>query len=110
MKKYKTYREVRNTFSPESQKRITARAKQIKEELRILRTVREMAGVSQEELAERLDVKQPYISQLEGRENITLTTLVGVISALGGSVDIVINFPEKESVCFAEIETVFSSQ
>ncbi|NET57243.1 MAG: helix-turn-helix transcriptional regulator [Symploca sp. SIO2E6] len=110
MTKYKTYREVRNTFSPESQKRIAARAEQIKEELRILRTVREMAGVSQEELAERLDVKQPYISQLEGRENITLSTLVGVISALGGSVDIVINFPEQEPVCFAEIETVFSSQ
>ncbi|NEQ69457.1 MAG: hypothetical protein F6K21_28985 [Symploca sp. SIO2D2] len=55
MKKYKTYREVRNTFSPESQKRITACAEQIKEELRILRTVREMAGLSQEEITEQLE-------------------------------------------------------
>ncbi|NES17553.1 MAG: helix-turn-helix transcriptional regulator [Symploca sp. SIO3E6] len=106
MTTYKTYKDIRKNFSSEAQERIAAGANKIREELKILRTVREMAGVSQEELAERLDVKQPYISQLEARENITLSTLVGVINALGGSVDITINFPEKEPVCFSHIETI----
>ncbi|HBL14489.1 MAG TPA: transcriptional regulator [Cyanobacteria bacterium UBA11162] len=105
---YKTYKEVRSGFSSEAQARITAGANLIREELKILRTLREVVGISQEELAERLNVKQPYISQLEGRENITLNTLVGVIVALGGSVDITINFPEKAPVCFSRIETLLS--
>ena len=107
---YKTYKEVRNSFSPEAQARITAGANNIREELKILRTLREVAGISQEELAERLDVKQPYISQLEGRENITLNTLVGVVVALGGSIDITINFPEKAPVSFSRIQTLLSGK
>ncbi|MEQ9000121.1 MAG: XRE family transcriptional regulator [Coleofasciculus sp. B1-GNL1-01] len=107
---HKTYKEVRNNFSPEAKARITAGANKIREELKIIRTIREVAGLSQEELAERLEVKQPYISQLEGRENITLNTLVGVVVALGGSVDITINFPEKEPVCFSRIETLLSAK
>lgn len=108
MTTYKTYKEVRNNFSTEAKARITDGANKIREELKILRTLREIAGISQEELAKRLDVKQPYISQLEGRENITLNTLVGVVAALGGSVDITINFPEKEPVCFSRVETLLS--
>ncbi len=81
-----------------------------RKQYRFIRTLREVAGISQEELAERLDVKQPYISQLEGRENITLNTLVGVVVALGGSIDITINFPEKAPVSFSRIETLFSGK
>ncbi|MEQ8381080.1 MAG: helix-turn-helix transcriptional regulator [Coleofasciculus sp. A1-SPW-01] len=107
---HKTYKEVRKGFSPEAKARITDGANKIREELKIIRTLREITGLSQEELAERLDVKQPYISQLEGRENITLNTLVGVVVALGGSVDITINFPEKEPVCFSHVETLLAAK
>ncbi|HBB32362.1 MAG TPA: hypothetical protein DDZ80_08705 [Cyanobacteria bacterium UBA8803] len=103
---YKTYKEVRNGFSTEAQARITAGANLIREELKILRTLREVAGISQEELTEIINVKQPYISQLEGGENITLNTLVRVVVALGGSVDIKINFPDKDPIYFSGIETI----
>ncbi|MCP2730790.1 helix-turn-helix domain-containing protein [Limnofasciculus baicalensis] len=105
---YKTYKEVRNGFSPEAQARITAGANKIREQLKILRTLREVAGISQEELAERLDVKHPDISQLEEREEIALNTLVEVVVALGGSLDITINFPEKAPISFSRIETILS--
>ncbi len=50
---------------------------------------RQAAGLTQEELAELLAVRQSYIWQVEGRENITLGTLIGAIAAMGGSIGIV---------------------
>ncbi|MDJ1169185.1 MULTISPECIES: hypothetical protein [Roseofilum] len=105
MRKYKTYKEIRSTFSPESQQRIAAGAQKIKEELRILETVGEMAGISPDELAERFNIEPLDLSPVEGQENITFNKLLAIISALGGSVDIVINFPEKDPAHFSEVET-----
>jgi ribosome-binding protein aMBF1 (putative translation factor) len=51
-----SYKEKRKQFSPEAQERISAKADEIRNELRILRAVRELTGISQEELAEKLEV------------------------------------------------------
>jgi transcriptional regulator with XRE-family HTH domain len=67
------------------------------------------AGLTQEELADLLEVRQSYISQVEARENITLSTLISTITAMGGSIDLTVNFPEKPPVQFSQIETSFSS-
>ena len=67
-------REKRQQFSPEAQARISAGVQEIKNQIRILRAIREASGLSQEKLAERLDVGQSYISRLERRDNITLAT------------------------------------
>lgn len=104
-----SYREKRKQFSPEAQERIRAKADDIRDELRILRTVRELTGISQEELAERLEVGQSYVSRLERRDNITLATLVRIIDALGGSIDITINLPERAPVKFPHLERLIPS-
>lgn len=100
-----SYKEKRKQFSQKAQKRISAKADEIRNEIRILRAVREITGISQEELAERLDVGQSYVSRLERRDNITLATLVRIIDALGGSIDITVNLPEREPVKFSHLET-----
>lgn len=105
--KHRTYRQIRSEFSPEMQQEISEGAGQIRAGLKILSAARQAAGLTQEELAELLDVRQSYISQVESRENITLSTLIGVISAMGGSVDLTINFPEKPPLQYPKIETVF---
>jgi ribosome-binding protein aMBF1 (putative translation factor) len=88
-----SYKEKRKQFSPEAQARISAGAQEIRNELRILRAIREASGLSQEELADRLEVGQYYISRLERRDNITPATLAGITQALGGSIEIAINLP-----------------
>jgi transcriptional regulator with XRE-family HTH domain len=88
---------------------ISAGADQIRTGLKILSTVRQAAGLTQEELADLLEVRQSYISQVEARENITLTTLISMIAAMGGSIDLTDNFPEKPPVQFSQIETSFLS-
>jgi transcriptional regulator with XRE-family HTH domain len=107
--KHRTYAQIKQEFSPERQAKIQAGAEKIRKELKILTTVRQLAGITQEELADLLDVRQSYISQVENRENITLNTLVEVITAMGGSIDITVNFPEKPSIQFSQIETLFDS-
>ena len=54
----KSYKEKRQEFSPEAQARMSAVAQEIKNKIRILRAIREASGLSQEELAERLEVGQ----------------------------------------------------
>jgi len=104
-----SYKEKRKQFSMEAQERISVKASEIRNELRILRAVRELTGISQEELAERLEVGQSYISRLERRDNVTLATLVRIIDALGGSIDITINLPERAPVKFPHLETLARS-
>jgi transcriptional regulator with XRE-family HTH domain len=104
----KSYQEKRKQFSPEAQKRITDRAQEIKDELHILKAIREITGMSQEVLAERLEVCQSYISRLERRDNITLATLANIIRVLGGSIEITIHLPEREPVKFSHLEALFA--
>jgi DNA-binding transcriptional regulator YiaG len=48
----KSYKEKRQEFSPEAQARISVCAQEIRNEIRILRAIREASGLSQEELAD----------------------------------------------------------
>lgn len=43
-------------------------------------------GLSQAELAERLEVQQPGVSKLERRQNLELNTLRSVVNALGSTI------------------------
>jgi transcriptional regulator with XRE-family HTH domain len=106
-RKHRAYREIRQEFSPERQQKISAGAAKINTGLKILSTVRQAAGITQEELAELLDVGQSHISQMESRDNITLATLISAITAMGASIDLTIKFPEKPSLHFSQIETLF---
>lgn len=65
-----------------------------------LREVREEQGLTQVELAERMHVKQPTVSQLERGEleRAGLSTIKAYVEALGGSVEIVADFGDKRVV------------
>lgn len=53
-----------------------------------IRKHRMAAGISQEELAARMNVDQGYVSKLEaGQRNPTITTIEGAASALGITTD-----------------------
>lgn len=54
-----------------------------------LRALREAAGLTQEELAQRVDVTQSQLSKLERREDFRLSTLRRYVAALDGQLEIV---------------------
>lgn len=59
-----------------------------------LREIREhLCDLSQEELAELLDVTQGYVSKLERHEDMQVSKLYELVTALGGEVEIHARFP-----------------
>ncbi len=84
--------------SPESQVRIKARAAELIAEELALRDLRRAKKVTQEEVAERLGGRQVYVSRLEKRADMKLSTLRDYVHALGGDLQLMVTFPEGETV------------
>ena len=65
-----------------------------------LREVREEQGVTQKELAARMDLTQPTISALESGDldRSGLATLKAYIEALGGTVEVIATFGNRKLV------------
>ncbi len=53
-----------------------------------LKTLREAAGLTQEELAERIDVNQSQLSRIEKRDDFLVSTLQRYVEALGGKLEV----------------------
>lgn len=53
-----------------------------------LRALREAAGLTQGELAQRVDITQSQLSKMERREDYRISTLRRYVEALGGSLEI----------------------
>lgn len=64
------------------------------ETLIALHELREELGMTQGEVARGLDVSQPYVSKLENRGDMSLSTLAEYLSILGGRLEIRVAFPE----------------
>ena len=61
-----------------------------------LAEVRESRKITQNELAGRMNINQAAVSKLENRAGISLTKLQKMVEAMGGELDIIVKFPDKE--------------
>ena len=59
-----------------------------------LQELRKSKNVTQEQVAERLGGKQVYVSRLENRDDMKLSTLRAYVKAIGGDLQLVVTFPE----------------
>jgi plasmid maintenance system antidote protein VapI len=64
----------------------------------VLRELRARCGVTQAEVAERLDVRQGTVSKLERRERLDVGTLSEVVRAMGGELELWVRFPDDAPV------------
>jgi DNA-binding Xre family transcriptional regulator len=89
----KNFRELQAKMSPERRARSEAKAKRMIEEMALdeLRVAREL---TQEQLARALKIKQAAVSKMERRTDMYLSTLQGVIRAMGGELEIRAIFPD----------------
>jgi predicted XRE-type DNA-binding protein len=62
----------------------------------LLKQLRQSQELSQEELAARMHVGQSAVSRLERRADVLLSTLRQVVSAMGGTLEIRVKFPNRE--------------
>ncbi len=94
----KSWREVR----PPREEQVAEHRARMDAEVRAfrLREVREERGLTQAELADRMHVTQPTISQLESGDidRAGLVTIKAYMEALGGTVEVVADFGERRLV------------
>ena len=91
----KKFAELRAKMSPESRARADKLAKQMLAEM-ALNELRRARGLSQEALANLLQVQQPSVAKLERRTDMYISTLRDHIRALGGELEIIAHFPEGD--------------
>ena len=89
------FSELTKDFAPERRRRIEAMKHELLAEMP-LHELRRARALTQQELAETLQVSQPAIAKLEQRADIYVSSLRSYIEAVGGRLRIVAEFPEGE--------------
>lgn len=92
---HRPFSELTKDFSPEQRRRIDEEKRQLLREMRLheLRRAREL---TQQDLAERLQVNQPAVAKMEQRADVYVSSLRHYIEAVGGRLKVVAEFPEGE--------------
>jgi DNA-binding XRE family transcriptional regulator len=108
MEMAKSLNELRKKMKPEVQAAARAKAVGIVAEMSLAET-RKSRGVNQTELASRLDIAQPNISQIESRPDALLSTLNQYIEALGGKLEIHAKFPDGQDVEITQFQKARTS-
>jgi DNA-binding XRE family transcriptional regulator len=91
-------KEVMGRLPPERQEKIHARAKEIINEQMSLRDLRKAQSLTQATLARTLDIKQGSISEIENKSDMLLSTMRSYVEAMGGALDLVVRFPNRQPV------------
>ena len=77
------FSEIKSKFSSEQRKRLDAEVDEMNREY-VLAQLRSEAGLTQCEMAERLSISQPAYAAYEKADNMRISTLQKIVSALGG--------------------------
>ena len=93
-----TLEEKLDQLSPERRAKIQSRADQLMIEELSLRDLRLARKLTQEKMAELLQIRQEGVSRIEKRSDLHLSTLRQVIQAMGGELRLVVEFPDRPLV------------
>ncbi|MCZ8194095.1 XRE family transcriptional regulator [Brevundimonas sp.] len=83
------------TLPPARRARVEARAAELAAEVEGLKALREIAGRSQEQIAQSLGVKQPSVLKMERQADLYLSTLRRFVEAAGGTLELRVELPGK---------------
>ena len=90
--------DILNELSPEDQADVKKIANKIRAEYMTLQDVRKALELTQNDMAQSLQVRQVSVSKTENRSDLRLSTLRDYVSALGGDLKLVIEFPDRDPI------------
>lgn len=96
-----SWSQLKRRMSPAARKRMAARTEQL-EAILTLRDLLKARDLTQEVLAERLEVAQGNVSRTLRRDDPHVSTLRAVIEAMGGELQLVARFPDATYAIAAE--------
>lgn len=93
----KSFRQLLRKLPQERRERIEERAQGLLMEM-ALQELRQQRGLTQQQLADRLEMQQAAVSKMESQTDIHLSTLRRIVAAMGGRLKLVATFPDAEVV------------
>lgn len=94
----KNLHRIRKQLTPARRRRVAARAAALIAEERSLQELRQAHRLTQKRMAEVLGIGQDSVSRLEQRSDLLISTLRNYVEAMGGTLSLVAEFPDKEPV------------
>jgi DNA-binding XRE family transcriptional regulator len=85
-------------LSPDQRKKVEARAAELIAEEMTLRELRRARKLTQVRVAKALGITQDSVSRLEKRSDLLLSTLRKTVRAMGGTLSLVAEFPDRPPV------------
>ena len=95
MSGHRPFSDLKKGWAPKRLAANQARKTKLAAEMVSLEQLREGLGISQEDLANVMELQQPAISKLVRRSDIKVSTLRDLISAMGGELHITATFPDR---------------
>lgn len=89
----KPWKTLRDRMSPEARARVESRVTKTLESMP-LAEIRKAVGLTQEQLADELEIGQSSVSKLEHATDMYISTLRRFVQALGGELVIRASFPD----------------
>ncbi|MCL4872235.1 MAG: helix-turn-helix domain-containing protein [Anaerolineae bacterium] len=93
----KSFNELKEKMSPERREKIEDQAQAILISM-ALQELRQTRHLTQQDLANILNMNQAALSKMENQTDMRVSTLRKLLSAMGGTLKIVAEFPEGEIV------------
>ena len=90
-------------LSASQRKKVELRAAELIAEEMTLRDLRKARALTQARMAEQLGITQDGVSRLEKRSDLLLSTLRKTVEAMGGSLSLVAEFPDRAPVVLTGI-------
>ena len=90
----RNFKELEAKMRPESFASQALRREMMAEML--LAEIRQAAGLTQEEVAASLGIKQPTLSRIESQDDMQVSTLQRLVRALGGELEIIAHLPGRD--------------
>jgi DNA-binding XRE family transcriptional regulator len=87
-----------SSLPPARRRKIEKRARLLIEEEMTLQELRRAREITQEKMARKLGIAQKQISEIEKRTDMHISTLRRQIEAMGGTLAIVAQFPDRKPV------------
>ena len=89
------FRELIEAMPADRRARVDAETDRLMDEMR-LRDLRNSRELSQADIAESLDSDQGNVSRLEQQADMYVSTLRRYLEALGGTLEIIAHFPDRD--------------
>jgi transcriptional regulator with XRE-family HTH domain len=95
--------EIITKLSAAQRKTVEARAAELIAEEMTLRQLRRARKLTQVRMAKALGISQDGVSCLEKRSDLLLSTLRKTVEAMGGSLSLIAEFPDRPSVLLSSL-------